>query len=515
MATIDFLTLDKVSGSGNATVVVTAPKRTDKGRGARSVKLKVSAVNSAVEVSKIVTVQQAGEAIQIFEFGPGGSRPGDNAIQLDGTKAVTYSDVGETNSGKFYVWVKRVTSLYDEDINSGEAITSGVRVVHHHTDEQFSIQHEGNGLYSVSTEYGFDSSYRFVVEVDLPANPTTAINYYRISVCTNSTPEESDTIFHSFGRQSAGMAKLTVIPETMTLAYGGSGGNLVITTNDSWVIEQAEDGGEEEPEPTLTKLPTPKYFVDFSNAIGFKLTCEVQDLPSGLTKEQIEVNISPNDGLIIKLSTSLILAADCKPSTEYTVKIRFKGDGVTTSDSDWQTLTGTTTAESSSGGDTPETGDIQVYGFQDATNNSAFTKGDSVSMSASKLNGTSSGTVVLLVELITKSRTLNIASSDFGVLNAGGTPYATANSSELYASAIEAGQDLVTVMDANTAQLTGSFDSTTAALTIPDTLSPDSEGRFIVFVAFVSNHAWTSGTHNASITFGTGDAEAIANITVN
>lgn len=514
MATIDFLTLDKISGSGNATVVVTAPKRTDKGRGARSVKLKVSAVNSAVEVSKIVTVQQAGEEIQIFEFGPGGSRPGDNAIQLDGTKAVTYSDVGETNSGKFYVWVKRVTSLYDEDINSGEAITSGVRVVHHHTDEQFSIQHEGNGLYSVSTEYGFDSSYRFVVEVDLPANPTTAINYYRISVCTNSTPEESDTVYHSFGRQSAGMAKLTVVPETMTLAYGGSGGNLVITTNDSWVIEQAEDGGEEEPEPTLTKLPTPQYKTTIRSS-SFDLVSPIDSIPSGIGTEQIECSISPAGPTIEKSFKFLISVKSCTPSTTYTVKIRFKGDGVTTADSDWQTLTVTTEAESSSGGDTPETGDIQVYGFLDATNNSAFTKGDSISMSASKLNGTSSGTVVLVAELITKSRTLNIASSDFGVLNAGGTPHAAANSSELYASAIEAGQDLATVTDANTAQLTGSFDSTTAALTIPDTLSPDSEGRFIVLIAFVSNHAWSSGAHNASITFGTGDAEATANITVN
>ena len=512
MATIDFLTLDKISGSGNGTVMVTAPKRTDKGRGARSVKLKISAVNSAVEVSKIVTVQQAGEAIQIFEFGPGGARPGDSAVQLDGTKAVTYSDVGETNSGKFYVWVKRVTSLYDEDINSGEAITSGVRVVHHHTDEQFSIQHEGNGLYSVSTEYGFDSSYRFVVEVDLPANPTTAINYYRISVCTNSTPEESDTVYHSFGRQSAGMAKLTVSPETLSLAYGGGSGNFTITSNDSWTVEQVD--GEEEPEPTLTKLPTPQYKAVISSS-DFDLVSSTENIPSGIETEQIECSISPASPTIKKLFKFMISIESCTPSTTYTVKIRFKGDGVTTADSDWQTLTVTTEAESSSGGDTPETGDIQVYGFLDATNNSAFTKGDTVSMSASKLNGTSSGTVVLMVELITKSRTLNIASSDFGVLNAGDTPYATANSSELYASAIEAGQDLATVTDANTAQLTGSFDSTTAALTIPDTLSPDSEGRFIVLVAFVSNHAWSSGTHNASITFGTGDAEATANITVN
>lgn len=513
MATIDFLTLDKISGSGNGTVRVTAPKRTDKGRGARKVRLKVSAVNSAVEVSKIVTVQQAGEAIQIFEFGPGGERPGDNAKQLDGTKAVTYSDVGETNSGKFYVWVKRVTSLYDEGISSGEAVTSGVRVVHHYTSEQFSINHEGNGLYSVETDYGFDASYRFVVEVDLPANPTTAINYYRISVCTNSTPEESDTVYHSFGRQSAGMAKLTVVPETLNLAYGGSSGDLTITSNDSWTIEQVEEG-EEEPTPELTKMPTPQYKATaLSN--GIQLLHAASDLPDGLALDQIEISVSPNAGTIVKNFAYFITINNLKPSTEYTVKIRFKGDGVTTADSDWQTLAVTTKAESSSGGTTPETGDIQIYGFEDMSNRSTFTKGDSVNMAAAKLNGLSNNQAALLVEIITTSRTLNIASSDFSVLDVGNTPYAYAHSYEPFASCVEEGRDLTEAQNTSPIQMEGSFDSTSAALTIPNTVSPDSEGRFVAMVVFSSSHAWTSGTHNASISFEAGDAEAIANITVN
>lgn len=512
MATIGFLTLDKISGSGNGTVRVTAPKRTDKGRGARKVMLKVSAVNSAVEVSKIVTVQQAGEAIQIFEFGPGGTRPGDNAVQLDGTKAVTYSDVGETNSGKFYVWVKRVTSLYDEDISSGEAVTSGVRVVHHYTSEQFSINHEGNGLYSVKTDYGFDASYRFVVEVDLPANPTTAINYYRISVCTNSTPEESDTVFHSFGRQSAGMAKLTVTPETLDLAYGGSSGNLTITSNDSWTIEQVEK--EEGPTPELTKMPTPQYKeIVQSNYIN--LTHPTTSLPDGLTDEQIEVSVSPNDGTIVKSLIFLIALQSLTPSTQYTIKIRFKGDGVTTADSDWQTLILTTKAESSSGGDTPEAGGIKIYGFSDMSSSSTFTKGDSVNMAAAKLNGLGNNQGALLVEIITTSRTLNIASSDFSVLDAGNIPYAFAYNYEPFASYVEEGRDLTLVQNTNPTQMEGSFDSTSAALTIPGTVSPDSEGRFVVMVAFRSSHAWTSATPNGSISFEAGDAEAVANITVN
>lgn len=513
MATIDFLTLDKISGSGNGTVRVTAPKRTDKGRGTRKVRLKVSAVNSAVEVSKIVTVQQAGEAIQIFEFGPGGARPGDRPVPLDGTKAVTYSDAGETNSGKFYVWVKRVTSLYDEDISSGEAITSGVRVTHHYTSEQFSIKHEGNGLYSVETDYGFDESYIFVVEVDLPANPTTAINYYRISVCTNSTPEESDTVYHSFGKQSAGMAKLTVVPETLDLAYGGSSGDLTITSNDSWTIEQVEEG-EEEPTPELTKMPTPQYETTVSNNT-IQLTHLTGTLPDGLALDQIEISVSPNAGAIVKNFAFLININGLKPSTEYTVKIRFKGDGVTTADSDWQTLTVTTKAESSSGGPTSETGNIQIYGLGDMSNNSAFTKGDSINMAAAKLNSLGNNQAALLVEIITTSRTLNIASSDFSVLDVGNTPYAYAHSYEPVASYVEEGRDLTEAQNTNPIQMEGSFDSTSAALTIPNTVSPDSEGRFVVIMAFSSSHAWTSATTNGSISFEAGDAEAIANITVN
>ena len=508
METIDFVTLDKITGTGNGTVTLTVPARVDRGRNSRSVVLRVTAGEEGNQVTKDVTVQQSGDAIQIYSFGPGGTRPGDSAIEAEST-AGEVADSGEANCQNIFVWVKKVTSLYSDDVNDGTPVESGVRVVDRDTSTQFSLSYDGDGLYTASTDLGKDKSYHFAVELDLPANNTTAPIYYRISVCANSNPESGDTVFHSFIKQKAGAAKLTVSPDFLDFSYSGENKQISINSNANWTIAEADDEGTKVP---LIKLATPEYAVTIISKTGTNLTCSADKVPQGVTKEDIEIDLLPDVGNYYIAIPALITLSKLTPSTRYTIKIRFKGDNVNTSDSDWQTLTVTTNAESSSGGDT---GDISVYGMQDSTNNSTFTKGDTISMSASKLNSAGSGQAVLLVELITKSRTLNIASSYFSVLDAGGMPYASANSSELFASAIESGQDLTTVSDTSTAQLTGSFDSTTAALTIPNTLSPDSEGRFIVFVAFSSSHTWSSGTHNASITFETGDAEATANITVN
>ena len=264
-------------------------------------------------------------------------------------------------------------------------------------------------------------------------------------------------------------------------------------------------------------MPTPQYkSIDANLKDNYiQLTCNAGSLPDNLTTEQIEVSVSPNDGTIVKPFIFVINLNNLTPSTQYTIKIRFKGDGVTTADSDWQTLILTTKAESSSGGDTPEAGGIQIYGFSDLSNKSTFTKGDSVNMAAAKLNSLSNNQGALLVEIITTSRTLNISSSDFSVLDAGNAPYAFAHSYEPFASYVEEGRDLTLAQNTGSTQMEGSFDSTSAALTIPGTVSPDSEGRFVVMVGFSSSHAWTSATPNGSISFEAGDAEAVANITVN
>lgn len=226
MATFGFVTIDKTSGSGNATVNISVPA--NNGNAGRTKVLKVK--NSDGTIVRNVTVMQAAAADAVMDFSVD-----QRTIPADGG-ARTFTVKGNAQTLYLVIMVTRPSGAQEfKDPSTMTQLPTGW------TASKTTAEIGGATIDIVEIDTGKDgasASYSKTFAVNFPAAEMAGVHQWQVAISAEKPSGEDLSGMISLPLRQNGAAKLTVNPAMLMLESAAGSDTVTITSNDSWTITE-------------------------------------------------------------------------------------------------------------------------------------------------------------------------------------------------------------------------------------------------------------------------------------
>ena len=227
MATFGFVTVDKTSGSGNATVNISVPA--NNGNIGRSKVLKVK--NSDGTIVRNVTVMQEARADAVTDFSVD-----QNTIPAEGG-ARTFTV--KSNAQTLYLFIMvappRGASVVKDpstmiDLPEGWTVSKTTAQI---GGSPITMAQINTGKSGVAT------SYNETFTVNFPAAEMAGTHQWAVAISAEKPSGADLSGMTELQLTQHGAASLTVTPQMVMLDETADSGTITITSNDSWTISES------------------------------------------------------------------------------------------------------------------------------------------------------------------------------------------------------------------------------------------------------------------------------------
>lgn len=227
MATFEFVTVDKTSGSGNATVNISVPA--NNGNSGRSKVLKVK--NSDGTIVRIVTVIQAAGAEVVTDFSVD-----QETIPAEGG-ARTFTVKG--NAQTLYLVIMVAPPRGAQEVKDPSTM---IQLPAGWTASKTTAEIGGATIGMVEIDTGRDgasASYSKTFAVNFPAAEMAGTHQWAVAISAEKPSGEDLTGMTDVQLKQNGAASLTVNPQMVMLDSAAGSKTITITSNDSWTISES------------------------------------------------------------------------------------------------------------------------------------------------------------------------------------------------------------------------------------------------------------------------------------
>lgn len=227
MATFGFVTVDKTSGSGNATVNISVPA--NEGNLQRSKVLFVK--NSDGTIKRQVTVVQRGTADAVTDF----SVDQKTIPAEGGTRTFTVKGNAQTLYLFIMVAPPRGASVVKDP-------STMIDLPEGWTASKTTAQIGGSPITmaQINTgKSGTTTSYNETFAVNFPAAEMAGTHQWAVAISAEKPSGADLSSMTSLQLTQHGAASLTVTPPIVTLDETADSGTITITSNDSWIISES------------------------------------------------------------------------------------------------------------------------------------------------------------------------------------------------------------------------------------------------------------------------------------
>lgn len=226
MATFGFVTVDKTSGSGDATVNVSVPA--NNGNVSRTKVLKVK--NSDGTIVRNVTVIQAARANEVMDFSVD-----QKTIPADGG-ARTFTVKG--NAQTLYLVIMVAPPRGAQEVKDPSTM---IQLPTGWTASKTTAEIGGATIRMVQIDTGKDgasASYSKTFAVNFPAAEMAGTHQWLVAISAEKPSGEDLTGMIDLQLTQNGAASLTVNPQMVMLGSAAGSRVITITSNDNWTITE-------------------------------------------------------------------------------------------------------------------------------------------------------------------------------------------------------------------------------------------------------------------------------------